>query len=175
MDFDVAGPFELSRHTSKKIITRQSVSDLKADLETWEEGLSEACGCYVFALRAGKGYTPYYVGQACKSSVFHEALNASNRGKYNEALGDSAGTPVLFVLPRRTPKGKFRKPKATGGGLGDLDFLEDWLIAAAIEKNPRLINNKKTRFLRKIHVRGFFNAKRGGSTKASQHLEKALW
>jgi hypothetical protein len=173
--FQIAGPFELTRHGSKKIITDGTLKDIKPQLEDWKEGLSEACGCYVFAVRAGKGYTPYYVGQACKRSIMIEALNPSNREKYNKALSESNGTPVLFLIPLQTPTGKFRKKSQVSGGLAALDFLENWLIANAIEKNPALINNKQTRFLRQIHVAGFYNAKKGESTYASQQLSKTIW
>jgi hypothetical protein len=56
-----------------------------------------------------------------------------------------------------------------------LDFLGRWLITHAIDKNPELINNKQTKFLRQIHVAGFFNANKGESTYASQQLRKTLW
>jgi hypothetical protein len=175
MQFDVAGPFELSRHGAKQIITKNSLKELKPELDAWEEGLSDACGCYVFVLRAGKGFTPYYVGQACKRAIVEEALNPSNREKYNEVLGEGQGTPMLFLIPLRTPTGKFRKKKQADGKLSAVEFLERYLIATAIEKNPNLINNKETRFLRKIHVVGVFNAKKGEGTSASQMLNKALW
>jgi hypothetical protein len=175
MDFDVAGPFELSRHGAKQIITKTSLKELKPELEAWEEGLSDACGCYVFALKAGKGYTPYYVGQACKRSIVDEALNPSNREKYNEVLGESKGTPMLFLIPMLTPTGKFRKKTQAEGKLEAVDFLERYLITTAIEKNENLINNKETRFMRNIHVVGFFNATKGEATKASQLLNLALW
>ncbi len=172
MHFDVAGPFDLTRHGKKKFITEQSLADLDPELENWESGLSDACGCYIFAIRAGKGYTPYYVGQACKWSMLREALNPSNREKYNKACSESKGMPVIFFLPMRTPKGRYRKKGSSG--LASIDFLERWLIAKAIDKNPDLINNKETRFLRNINVVGIFNAKRGEATSASQQLRKAL-
>jgi hypothetical protein len=175
MLFEVAGPFDLTRHGSKNFITDETLKNLKLRLEDWAEGLSGACGCYVFAVRAGKGYTPYYIGQACKSSIAAESLNPSNREKYNKVLSESKGTPVLFTLPLRTPTGKFRKRSQVNGGLAELDFLEGWLIANAIEKNAALINNKRTKFLRQIHVAGFFNAKKGESTSASQQLRKTIW
>jgi hypothetical protein len=175
MHFDVAGPFELSRFGLKKLITDNSVKVLKPTLDAWEEGLSEACGCYVFAIRAGKGCSPYYVGQACKRSILIEALNPSNREKYNKALSERKGTPLLFFIALRTPTGKFRKKSQVSGGLAYVDFLERWLIAASIEKNERLINNKETRFLRNMHVVGVFNARKGESTRASQDFEKTVW
>jgi hypothetical protein len=172
MNFDVAGPFELTRHGKKKIITEQSMADLRPRLETYEAGLSGACGCYVFAIRAGKGYTPYYVGQACKRSIFREALNPSNRERYNKVCSESMGMPVMFLLPKRTPKGRYKKK---GRASATINFLERWLIAAAIEKNPGLINTKESRFLRKISIVGIFNAKKGKPPKASQQLRKTLW
>ena len=172
MLFDVAGPFKVKRYGKKKLITKQSLTELKQELEEWESGLCDACGCYVFAIRAGKGYTPYYVGQACKRAILDEALNPSNRGKYNEVCSETNGMPVLFFLPMRTPTRRFRKKGS--GRLPAIDFLERWLIAQAIDKNSRLINNKETRFLRKIHVVGVFNAGQGEATSDSACLHKAL-
>jgi hypothetical protein len=171
MNFDVSGPFYLSRHGKKKMITEQSMADLRPQLESEESGLSKACGCYVFAIHAGRGYTPYYVGQACKQSVLREALNPSNREKYNKACSESEGKPVLFLLPMRSPNGRYRKKG--GGGLA-IDFLERWLIAAALKKNPNLTNNRETKILRKIKVAGIFNQERGRVPTASQHLAKTL-
>lgn len=175
MFFDVAGPFKIKQHGAKQVITKESLRLLKTKLEEYEEGLSDACGCYVFAVRAGKGYTPYYVGQACKSSLPNEALNPSNISNYNGILTHRKGTPVLFFIPMRTPQGKFRKRNKTNGYLSSLTFLERWLIHAAVSKNYDLINSKETYFLKNIHVKGIFNARKGESTSDSQELAKALW
>jgi hypothetical protein len=175
MNFDVAGPFEVSRHGPKALITKQSEADLKLQLEEWAGGLSEACGCYVFALRAGKGYTPHYVGQACKNSLLKESLNATNVVAYNEILGESKGTPVLFLIPLLTPNGKFRKQTTGERAIPEVDFLEHWLIAEALRKNDGLKNNKETRFLRKIHVVGIFNSRQGEATLASRELKEAIY
>src|SRR5690606_25927384 len=107
MKFSVVGPIRISRHGNKRLISKQSLADLKEELERLEEGLSDACGCYVFAKKNSRGMLPWYVGQACRSSLAGEALNPDNREKYNGVL-DSRGTPVLFLLPLRTPTGKFR-------------------------------------------------------------------
>jgi len=86
--FDVAGPFKLTRHGQKKLITKQSTADLRPQLENWASGLFGASGCYVFAIHEGRGYTPYYVGQACKRSMLLEALNPSNTEKYNSVCSE---------------------------------------------------------------------------------------
>jgi hypothetical protein len=175
MEFGVVGPIKLSRHGTRSLITADSLRDLIEDLESKEEGLSEACGCYVFAKKTGKGLMPWYVGQACRRPLAMEALNPSNREKYNTVL-DARGSPIMFFLPLRTPSGRLRKrPAGNGRRIHALDFLEKWLIAAALERNPKLKNNKETAFLRTIHVTGILNAKKGGATKGSRQLSRTLW
>jgi hypothetical protein len=88
---------------------------------------------------------------------------------------EQKGTPVIFMIPLRTPTGKFRKKSQSKSGLAHADFLERWLIATSLEKNAMLINNKETSFLGKIHVTGTFNSKKGESTFASRQLCKALY
>lgn len=150
MNFDVAGPFEITRHGKKKNITKESIEDLRNVMEEWEEDLSESCGCYVFAKRAGGGIIPWYVGQACFIPMFKEALNADNITKYNKVI-DEKGTPLLFVIPARTPTGKLRRrPKSKSQS--SISFLERWLIAKALDKNFDLINSRETMFLRGLHV-----------------------
>lgn len=173
MRFDVAGPFEISRHGKKKNITKESIEDLKSKMEAYEEGLSEACGCYVFAKSVSGSIVPWYVGQACRRPLIKEALNADNITKYNKALDDK-GRPLLFAIPARTPNGKLRK-RPTKKESPPITFLESWLIAAALDRNPSLINNKKTKFLREVHVVGVFNPKQGESTEASRKLKRTLW
>lgn len=174
MNFDVVGPIKLSRHGKKRLVTKESKGDLIKELEKIEAGLSEACGCYVFAKQAGKGLTPWYVGQATKQSLAAESMNPANREKYNKVL-DSQGSPVLFFMPLRTPSGKLRKRPKGAARLLAIDFLERWLIAAALDRNGKLMNNKETAFLRGIHVTGIFNAKQGGSTTSSRALCRTLW
>jgi len=179
MRFDVSGPFEINRYGPKQIITADSLKSLKEAADNWEVGLSSACGCYVFAVRAGKGYTPHYVGQSCKRSILAEALNPRNQTIYNKVLGETGkGVPVLFLIPMRTPGGKFRKPiepRSKRRSFLSVDFLEEWFIAEALRKNPLLCNNRKTKFLRQVHVVGVFNAKKGEATKASTQLSKTIW
>lgn len=175
MYFDVAGPFDLTRHGSKNLVTDQSFKDLIAELEARSDSLVEAIGCYVFALRASKGYRPWYVGQACKQPIIREALNLSNREKYNKIISEHRGMPTIFFVSMYTPNGKLKKPSKAMGGLGSLDFLERWLIATCLNKNSALANNKETKFLRKIHVVGVFNATKGESHSASKELRRAIW
>lgn len=175
MNFGVEGPYVLERHGKKKLITRESQLKLKEELEQYDSGVANACGCYIFAIRAGKGYTPYYVGQACKRSLLSEAMNSNNVGRYNDVLNERNGNPVLFFVPLMTESGRYRRrPSGKGAKIPALDFLERWLISCSIRKNPDLINNKETKFLRGIYVPGIFNARRGDATGDSTELGKAL-
>ena len=177
MKFDVAGPFEIERYTQKSLITRHSKAALRAELEKWDEGLSDACGCYVFGVRAGKGIRPYYAGQALRRSVLEEAMNSSNINKYNEVLGDRGrGSPVLFLLPWLTNGRERYKRKSKGAQRSRiLDFLEDWLIGMTLQRNPKALNNQKTRFLRKVHVTGVFNPRHGEATWESGQFNSMMW
>lgn len=134
--------------------------------------LADACGCCVFAIRASHGFTPWYVGQSQKQTIIGEAMNASNIVKYNDVLNGKQGTPVLFLLPLQTPTGRF--VKQPDGSLESVEFLERWLIAAALEKNSELINNRETKFLREIHVTGILNARQGEAHPASRALRQTL-
>jgi len=174
MNFDVVGPIKLTRHGKKRLVTKESLVDLIEELEAIESGLSEACGCYVFAKQAGKGLMPWYVGQATKQSLAVESMNPANREKYNKVL-DSQGSPIMFFIPLRTPAKKLRKRPKGVTRLLSIDFLERWLIAAALDRNGMLLNNKETTFLRRIHVTGIFNAKQGGATTDSRALCRTLW
>jgi hypothetical protein len=175
MNFGVLGPFEIVRFGGKNLITKASKAYLENALEEERAGLSEACGCYVFAVKAGRGYTPHYVGQASRQPIAKEALNPTNQGNFNELLGRvGKGTPVLFVIPLLTPGGKFRKRTISDGGLDVVDFLEQWLITIALAKNPDLINSSHTRHMRNVHVPGMLNSNRGEHTLASRKLKRAL-
>ncbi len=164
MNYDVAGPFEV----------KDSKPELKADMENYKAGLASAIGCYLFVLKAGRGYTPYYAGRTHKQSLIEECMNASNLAKYNQALDDKQGTPIFFFLPMMTPAGRFRKKPLGNSRFGSLGFLETWMIAEALQKNRELLNIQSTRYLRKLNVTGVFNPTRGEATQASQELRKAL-
>lgn len=175
MNFDVLGPFEIARYGEEGLITNASRTTLVDTLEGEVSGLSEARGCYVFAVRAGRGYTPCQVGQACKRPIAKEALSAGNRTKFNEVLRAlGRGTPILFVIPLLTASGEIRNTAISDGGLDEVDFLERWLIASALAKNPDLIDSPRTRSMRHVRVPGIFNSRTGRPTQASGELRRTL-
>jgi hypothetical protein len=102
----------------------------------------EKQGCYVFALRASHGFTPWYVGQATVS-FHHECFHADKRDKYNRLLSGGyfkpatlpIGNPVLFLVAPRGDVHKVAVPVC--------DDVETFLIRRAYAKNPELINKQK--------------------------------
>src|SRR5271165_4152715 len=115
------------------------------------EGLSDACGCYVFATKAAKGYTPWYVGQTKKAGLFKEALSPSKLNHYNKIVNTVGGLPILFLLPLLTEGERFHK---SSEHLPEIDFLEKWLIGEALQKNENLINVQHAEFLKRFRVKG---------------------
>ncbi len=107
----------------------------------WKQRTAKAIaakqGCYVFALRASRGYTPWYVGKATKTFK-QEALGWYQLNHYNAVLFDGRkGTPVMFII---APRGnKKAVPKATCGQ------IETFLIQTAYAENPEIRNRQQTK------------------------------
>jgi hypothetical protein len=89
-------------------------------------------GCYVFAMRAGKGYRVWYVGKT-KNKFSAECFQSHKLEKYNEVLFEGRkGTPVMFFIAPRD--GVIVVDKH------DLASMEKQLIQIAYAKNPELKN-----------------------------------
>lgn len=128
-------PFRRLQNGSVKQITAQNVAQFWGKPEA--RRIAEKQGCYVFALRAAKGYRVWYVGKATKS--FEQECFAHHKlNHYNEVLFDGRkGTPVLFIV---APDGKKKKVPE------DLcDEIETFLIQAAYVENPDIKNRQKTK------------------------------
>ena len=125
-------------------------------------------GVYVFAIRAGKGYTPIYVGKTARQSFESEVFTVTNRANhYNPALlGYERGVPVLFLLVHPRGKGKVNQRA--------IDQVETFFIDVASNKNPDLSNVKKKK-QHKWRVSGVVRGKQGeGKKYAAQELRRAL-
>ena len=133
--YQVYGPLLVptDRGRSAKMVSRESLKDF------WRshDGLAGRRGAYLFAIRAGKGITPMYVGKATKS--FRQEVFAPHKlEKYQRALADCRrGNPVFFFVTAPAGKG------ATN--LRTLRELEDFLIQTAVSRNPDLLNVKGTK------------------------------
>ncbi len=122
--------------------------------------ISTACGCYVFSIRAGRGVLPWYVGKAEKQSFRAECFAAHKLNIYNKVLANrKGGTPLLTFVAKHTPNWAIVSPR--GSNQKDIQFLEDFLIASAIQRNPRLVNIRSTKMLKDMIVHGVLNTPQG--------------
>lgn len=169
MNFAVYGPFPIIRNG------RNVARDAKTKRAFWEvvdeedDGLSDACGCYVFVIRN----RAWYVGKAEKQSFSRECFALHKIVQYNDALQEVQGRPSLLLIAKITRGNRFARPSARGHK--DIDLLENLLIGAALRRNPRLQNIKRTKHLRQMHVPGVLNTRKGeGRSIAVQALRGTL-
>ena len=130
--FEVHGPFEIDFEK------RPGGRTLTFD-EFWAEGsdaayLAEERGCYVFAISAGGGLQPIYIGKATKT-FRQETFNPNNRHKYNNGFSKYArGTPLMYFVVHPSQRGPTHARH--------IREIEDFLIQTGVAKNPDLQNVK---------------------------------
>jgi len=172
MKYSIHGPFKIIRVKKTGLIDR----DKAAKKSFWNmvgKEVSSSCGCYLFAIQAAKGIKPWYIGLAAKQSFEKECFTPQKINIYNEVLASGSGTPLLFLVAKRTNKGKIVKP-SKNGHKKDIIFLETMLIATAREKNRKLKNKMKTKYLRKMIVPGLINTPRGKQSNPESEFKKAI-
>ena len=133
--FVVHRPREVPVYQGKagRTITDDNVRDFwKANSD-----IADRRGCYVFAIRAGKGLTPAYVGKATRS-FRQETFSPHKLTRYQQFLADyRKGTPILFFLVAPSKKGALNARH--------VKQLEDFLIQTGLAANPDLMNIKGTK------------------------------
>jgi hypothetical protein len=177
MEFRVYGPFDMPRTDSGLIAS--AASDRKefwAAVEEEEEGLSGACGCYIFALRpAGGGARPWYVGMTRSQAGFRgECFQPHKINAYYKAIAEyQKAIPQLYLIAKISPTRKaFVKPSANGHD--DVEELEDFLIGVAYSRNSSLLNIRGTKFLKDAVIPGVLNSPRGKPADAASSLKDVL-
>ena len=140
------------------------------EVEENDPGLANASGCYIFGIRAGKGATPWYVGQA-KNTFQDECFTDSKLLRYNKVLaGGEKGTPILLLLARKTPKGKSVKSLTKL----EADSLENLLIYNCLRANQRLLNISGTSFFKEARIPGLLNSPQGAPLAGASFLRRLL-
>lgn len=128
--FEVAGPFDVT-YENRKGGRSLVFSDFWLDGSDASE-LADKCGCYVFAVRNGRGCTPIYVGKATKT-FRQEAFNKTNLHKYQSGFSEyGKGRPVMFFVVHPSQKGKTNSTQ--------ISQVEDFLIQVGVAKNHCLQN-----------------------------------
>lgn len=138
--------------------------------EFWQQSgevkkLADERGLYVFAIRAGKGFTPIYVGSATKT-FSQECFNPTNRHKYLEGMADyRKGSPVMFFLVHPKQKGKTNVRQITE--------METFLIQLAAQKNPALQNVKGTAGP-EWAIKGVVRSSKGKPSASARKFKRAI-
>jgi hypothetical protein len=147
-----------ARQVGKKHI--QTFWDTEASLYAIKQG------CYVFAMKAGKGYTPWYVGKATKSFK-QECFQPPKLLNYNKVLFKGhRGTPVIFFI---APGGnKNRVPTRI------IDEVETFLIQAALYENPQITNVQKTKNVPKWGIKGVVRGGKGKPDATAKAFAKMM-
>jgi hypothetical protein len=164
MLFDTYGPFALA---TKDNTIPSKQPDLWAEVrqvsKRWypEKGLETAIGCYVFALRHGANYKPWYVGMTVAQGGFRrEILQPHKREHYNSVLAEKNGQPVIFLLPLLTTEWYFSRDRTASVPL--IKWVEKMLFGLALARNPDCRNQRDTKNLREVQIYGVFNHRAPG-------------
>jgi hypothetical protein len=171
--FSVKGPYEVPRRHNGLVDTT-----IKAKREFWEEveadaaQLSEACGIYIFSVKARRGGLPWYVGRTTRRDFRHECLGPHQVNLYNQPMADRRGRPELFLIAKKTPSGRYASPSINTHH--DIEFLEDFMIGMALKRNPDLLNARSTAMLKNLVVPGVINTPRRPPTLGERNLREAL-
>ncbi|MCH8861390.1 MAG: hypothetical protein IID51_02635 [Proteobacteria bacterium] len=128
--------------------------------------LAKAKGIYVFGLKVGRGFTPYYVGKTGKQTLATEPFTAGKLVQYNECLGKWKGTPVMFFLPLPVKKGPDNQNVIANA--------ERFLIELAFAKNPTALLNKKHAKTPTWSIRGVLRTKGKGAPTTDARTFKAM-
>lgn len=159
-EFKVDGPFRLptAGGAASRALDRSAFSKLIP------AELSRKVGCYVFAIRVGKTYRPYYVGQTC-ADFSRECFNRRNVKAYDRVLGQHGKScpPVLFLISMPSRK---IKPKL-------ISEIETFFIQLGADRNPHLLNVKGRRSPR-WRIAGVIRAKSGKRSQAARELRKVF-
>lgn len=165
MKFEVCGPYEIGRE--HKVITEKTCRTYLDSVE-FDGDWVNARGCYILAVTAGGGWTPWYVGKAAKTSLHTTALKHRNIVIFNEVLKKQGkAKPVVFLLPKKTPSDKF-STNSTG-----IAELETMLIGLAFQQNHDLLNISQAKQWKKTELVGVMNTS-AHATRAITKLRKTL-
>ena len=166
MRFAVYGAFQLPRQNRLIDYSPEAKSIFWEQVEDEIGGLSEACGCYIFAAQN----KPWYIGLAEKQSFKHECLTDHKLKIYNKILSSyQRAAPWLYFVAKLTPCKNFSSPSKNGHQ--DIAALEKILIGLGISRNNEIENVRGTKYYREMNVPGIINTEPGqGRAYAVQEI-----
>ncbi|MFA6561653.1 MAG: hypothetical protein WCV00_07060 [Verrucomicrobiia bacterium] len=123
-------------------------------------------GCYIFAIRAGKGVRPVYVGKTKRTFAKEVFTDHKIAQHYTPALANTdKGTPVIFLVV--APSGRGRPNSKM---IGD---LETFLIQVGVAKNPNL-SNIQNRQEARWGIKGVVRGGSGRTTKTEKRFKTMM-
>jgi hypothetical protein len=166
-DLTTFGPIQIPFRKQKKGLAKHVGGEHATDF--WKKlaakKIAKKQGCYIFALRAAKGYCPWYVGKATKSFK-QECFTHHKLAHYNDVLFDGRkGTPVLFFTA--PPGTKQKVPSKI------CSQIETFLVQAAVAENPLIKNRQKTK-VPDWNITGVVRSKRGRISKNAQVFRRMM-
>ena len=171
IDFQPFGPFKIPLSNGAPDRTR--LKDFWLSAEDVLPGITGAIGCYIFAIRAGGGIRPWYVGKTDKGTFKGEVFQPHKLLIYGEVLrARKRGTPLLYFIVRQTPRGKLVKKRANGDRT--TCQLEELLIGSSLLRNPNLANKRTTKHFREMRVPGYMNEAPGSRSREATRLAHLL-
>lgn len=170
--FDTYGPFDVCR-TEGTVSGKQK--QFWSDVKENAGPLAEAIGCYLFCIRHGTKYRPWYVGMtAAKTGFKGEVFQPHKLSIYNECLGKQRGAAVMFLFPLITDGEDYQFSRATKSKRQEIARLETTLMGFAYRRNPEISNVRDMKFLRNIEVLGLLGKRRGRPFREAVEVRRAL-
>lgn len=163
----VHGPFDIP-YSSQKTGSAKHVGkdEIRAFWDGEASKIAQKQGCYVFALKVGKGFTPWYVGKATKS-MKQECFTPGKIQHYNEVLfKGNKGKPVMFFVA--LPGNRNKVPAKE---IGD---MERFLIQSSLHKNPKICNVQNTKNIPSWSIAGIIRSGKGKTSTLSRCFEKMM-
>jgi hypothetical protein len=165
--FEVKGPFEVPicrPPGGGRLIGKAQASQFWQSIASKYPDIHKSRGCYIFAIRNGRGSKPGYVGKTIKKTFSFETFNVAKLQAFNEVLSlYKKGTPVLYFVLTKNGKGI----------AGHIDHLETFLIQNAAAVNPYHLQNIQLSGLG-WQIAGVLRGGGGQPTVSAQELKKLL-
>ena len=151
--------------------------DFWADVvqERGDEGLVGANGLYLFSIKHGANFRPWYVGKTCSDAGFAGEVFQPHKIKhYKKTCKNYRGKPFLHLIAKvEGQRGNFCK--VSGRSDAQIDAVESYLIGMAVAANPDLRNSQKTNFFRDLDIDGVIGPSYKGRPRLdAQTLKNAL-
>lgn len=173
MYFEPFGPFDLRPTLNSE--DRNWKSIFWEEVEKYQSGLSKANGIYIFSLKNGSNYVPWYVGKTCSENGFsNEVFQNHKLQHYYSACEGRNGKQFLHLIAR-VEKNRGNFCNWSKQSEVQIENLETHLIGMALARNAKLRNDKKTKFFRSLDIAGVIGPKyKGRPKKDAQTLKNLL-